>query len=52
MIKPRRRWAGHVAEMGGKRNSYKILVSQPKGKRKLPRPRRRWWIILKWIFGR
>jgi hypothetical protein len=43
MIKSRRvRWAGHVARMGEKRNSYGILVGKPKGKRPLGRPRRRW----------
>jgi hypothetical protein len=34
MIKSRRmRWAGHVAQMGEKRNSYRILVGKPEGKR-------------------
>jgi hypothetical protein len=43
MIKPRRmRWAGHVARMGDKRNTYRILVGKPEGKRPLGRPRRRW----------
>jgi hypothetical protein len=28
--------------MGEKRNSYKILVGKPEGKRPLGRPRRRW----------
>jgi hypothetical protein len=38
MIKSRRmRWAGHVAQRGGK-NVYRILV----GKRPLGRPRYRW----------
>jgi hypothetical protein len=37
----RRRWAGHVALMGLKRNAYRLLV----GKRPLGRPRRRWQII-------
>jgi hypothetical protein len=36
------RWAGHVAHMGNKRNSYKVLVGKPEGKRPLGRPRRRW----------
>jgi hypothetical protein len=36
------RWAGHVARMGEKRNSYKILVGKSEGKRLLGRPRRRW----------
>jgi hypothetical protein len=43
MIKSRRmRWAGHVAQMGEKRNAYRILVGMPEGKRPLGRPRRRW----------
>jgi hypothetical protein len=43
MIKSRRmRWAGHVARMGEKRNSCRILVRKPEGKRPLGRPRRRW----------
>jgi hypothetical protein len=43
VIKSRRvRWAGHVARMGEMRNSYKVLVGQPEGKRLLGRPRRRW----------
>jgi hypothetical protein len=40
MIKPRRmRWAEHVTRMGEKRNAYRILVGNPKGKRSLGRPR-------------
>jgi hypothetical protein len=35
-------WAGHVARMGAKRNTYRILVGKPEGKRPLGRPRRRW----------
>jgi hypothetical protein len=35
----RRRWPGHVAGMGEKRN---ILVGKPEGKRPLGRPRCRW----------
>jgi hypothetical protein len=43
MIKSRRmRWAGHVAQMGEKRNAYRILVGIPEGKKPLGRPRRRW----------
>jgi hypothetical protein len=42
IIKSRRmRWAGHVARMGEKRNSYRILVGKPEGNRPLGRPRRR-----------
>jgi hypothetical protein len=43
MIKSRRmRWAGYVARMGKKRNTYRILVGKPIGKIPLGRPRRRW----------
>jgi hypothetical protein len=42
MIKSRRmRWAG-VAQMGEKRNAYRILVGKPEGKRPLGRPRYVW----------
>jgi hypothetical protein len=35
MIKSRRmRWAGHVAQIGVKRNSYRILVGKPETTRK------------------
>jgi hypothetical protein len=37
-----RRGAGHVAQMGGKRNAYRTLVRKPEGKRPLGRPSRRW----------
>jgi hypothetical protein len=33
MIKLRMRWAGHVAQMGAKRNVYRLLVGKPEGKR-------------------
>jgi hypothetical protein len=43
MIKSRRmRWVGHVARMGAKRNTYRILVGKLEGKRPLGRPRRGW----------
>jgi hypothetical protein len=42
MIKSgRMRLAGHVAQMGERRNTYRILVGKPEGKRPLGRPRRR-----------
>ncbi|KAJ4448406.1 hypothetical protein ANN_10422 [Periplaneta americana] len=42
-IKSRRlRWARHVASMGESRNTYRVLVGRPEGKRPLGRPRRRW----------
>jgi hypothetical protein len=48
MIKTRRmRWAGHVAQMGEKRNACRILVAKPEGKRPLGRPRRRWMYNIK-----
>jgi hypothetical protein len=28
-------WAGHVAQMGEKRNAYRLLVGKPEGKRPL-----------------
>jgi hypothetical protein len=59
MLKSRRmRWAGHGAQMGEKRNAYRILVGKPEGKRPLGRPRRRWvdnflreirWDSMNWI---
>jgi hypothetical protein len=36
------RWVGNVARTGEMRNTYKILVGKPDGKRQLVRPRRRW----------
>jgi hypothetical protein len=43
IIKARRmRWAGHVARMGEKRNSYRLLVGKPEGRKALGRPRRSW----------
>jgi hypothetical protein len=36
------RWAGHVAQMGYKRNVYRLLVRKPEGKRPLGRQMRRW----------
>jgi hypothetical protein len=39
--------AGHVARLGEKRNTYRILVGEPEGKRPLGRPRRRWLDIIK-----
>jgi hypothetical protein len=43
IIKSRRtRWAGHVARMGVKSESYRLLLRKQKGKRPLGTPRRRW----------
>jgi hypothetical protein len=42
IMKARRmRWAGHVTQIGEKRNAYRLLVGKPKRKRPLGRPRRR-----------
>jgi hypothetical protein len=38
----RMRWAGHVTQMGEKRNAYRLLVGKPEGRRPVGRPRRRW----------
>jgi hypothetical protein len=43
IIKLRRmRWAGHVARIGQKTNTYRLLVIKLKGNIPLGRPRRRW----------
>jgi hypothetical protein len=53
LIKSRRmRWAGHVARMREGRSVYRVLVGKPEGRRSMGRPRRRWGIILGWIFGK
>ena len=38
----RLRWAGHVAHTEQSRNTYRVLVGKPEGKRSLGRRRRRW----------
>jgi len=51
VIKSRRiRWTGYVARIGEMRGVYRVLVGKPEGKRPLGRPRRRWGIVLRWIF--
>jgi hypothetical protein len=51
VVKSRRmRWTGHVARMRKERGVHRVLVGKPGGKRSLGRPRRRWGIILRWIF--
>jgi hypothetical protein len=37
----RMRWAGHIARMGEKRNSYRLLVEKPEGNSPLGGPRHR-----------
>ena len=52
VIKSRRmRWVGRVSRMGERRDVYRVLVRKPEGKRPLGRPRRRWRLILRWIFS-
>jgi hypothetical protein len=36
--------------MGEVRDVYRVLVGSPEGKRPMGRSRRRWGIIIKWIF--
>jgi hypothetical protein len=36
------RRAGHVAQIGEKRNEYRLLVGKPEGQRPLGRPRHMW----------
>jgi len=36
------RWAGHVAHVEDMRNSYKIFIRKPEGKRPHGRSRHRW----------
>jgi hypothetical protein len=42
VIKSRRiRWAGHVASMGERRGTYRVLAGRPEGKTPFRTPRRR-----------
>jgi hypothetical protein len=53
VIKSRRtRLARHVAQNGDMRNAYNILIENPEGKKPFGRPKRRWEIILRRIFGK
>jgi hypothetical protein len=53
MIKSKRiRWAGHVAEMGEKRNAYRLYVGKQVGKETVRSQSHRWQIILRWIMQR
>jgi len=38
----RRRWVGHVARMGRRRGTHRVLVQKPEGKRPVGTPWR-WW---------
>jgi hypothetical protein len=42
IMKSRMRWAGHVARMGEKGNTYRLFVGKPEGKKPLGRPRHGW----------
>jgi hypothetical protein len=42
--------AGHIARMGERRGTYRVLVEEPEGKQPLGRPRCRLEDIIKWIF--
>jgi hypothetical protein len=44
-------WIGHVAGMGDRRGSYRVLVEKPEGKRPLGIPRHTWEIMLNWNGG-
>jgi len=37
-----KRWAGHVAYIGGRRDAHKMWVGRPEGTRPLGRTRHRW----------
>jgi hypothetical protein len=52
IIKPMRmRLVGNVAQMGEKRNTYRLFVGKPEGKISLGRPRRRWMDNIKMDLG-
>ena len=36
------KWAGHVACIGERRNTYGVFMGKPEGKRLLGRPRHKW----------
>jgi hypothetical protein len=38
--------------MGDRRGAYRVLIGRHEGKKQLGRTRRRWEVILKWIFKR
>ena len=42
VIKLRMRWVKHVAQMGGSRGVYRVVVGKPEGKRRPGRSRHRW----------
>ena len=42
--------AGHIGCMGKRGGVYRVLVGKPEGNRPRGSRRRRWGVILKWIF--
>jgi hypothetical protein len=40
-------WTGHVARMGEERTVFTVLVGNPRGKRPLERPGRRWEDVIR-----
>jgi PAS domain-containing protein len=53
MIMSRRmRWAWHVAQLGEKRNAYRIWVEKPEGTRPVGRPRHTLFINIKRVLER
>jgi hypothetical protein len=43
------RLAEHVVSIGEMRNTYKVVVVKPEGKRPLGRPRRRWEVNIRMV---
>jgi hypothetical protein len=43
------RWKRHAVILVEMRNTYKIVVGKPEGKRTLSKPRHRWEDRIKWI---
>jgi len=43
---------GACGAYGDGRGVHRVLVGKPEGKGPLGRPRRRWGIIVRWIFGK
>jgi len=41
------RWAGHVARMGERRGTYRVVMGKPEIKSSLGRPRSRWEGVIK-----
>jgi hypothetical protein len=54
LIKSRRRWAGNVPCVGGRRGAYRTMVRKSEGKKPLKRPGRGWEynikMEIKWVW--